>query len=259
MTTFNNHGLVSLWDIMEALDASNIIYRIHSILNAGYLGTDDEAHLNPRLKSLLLKEIKELQIECEKLGLLVSIHHTKTAIEFLNVPSSYGEVGMMGRYVNMIVDTIRIEMQARKFFFLNQGSEKYYSNAYNLYGENIIKRFPQILDDVEGAGNCLAFGQGTACVMHLMRVMEVGLKSLSNALGIPYAPSWESHLNQIQSKIALKRDQKDAEWIKKEPFFRDVSGDLISVKQAWRNPTMHIERKYSREVVNSGAAPDFLP
>jgi hypothetical protein len=26
-----------------------------------------------------------------------------------------------------------------------------------------------------------------------------------------------------------------------------LSGDLLTVKQAWRNPTMHIDRKYSVE------------
>jgi hypothetical protein len=33
----------------------------------------------------------------------------------------------------------------------------------------------------------------------------------------------------------------------REKFFRDASGDLISVKQAWRNPSMHIDRRYTPE------------
>jgi hypothetical protein len=28
---------------------------------------------------------------------------------------------------------------------------------------------------------------------------------------------------------------------------RDVSGDLLTVKQAFRNPTMHVDRKYGPE------------
>ena len=85
--------------------------------------------------------------------------------------------------------------------------------------------------------------------MHLMRVMEVGLKALaaSPLLGIPYAPSWESYLRQIEAKIAQPHKQKPRLWKRYEAFFRDVSGDLISIKQAWRNPTMHVVRKYSTE------------
>ncbi len=83
--------------------------------------------------------------------------------------------------------------------------------------------------------------------MHLMRVMELGLKALAKALKIPYAPSWESYLSQIQTKIGAKRKTKGVKWKRDERFFRDLSGDLISVKQAWRNPTMHIDRRYSKE------------
>jgi hypothetical protein len=31
-------------------------------------------------------------------------------------------------------------------------------------------------------------------------MMECGLKGLARLLGIPYAPSWESYLRQIQAK-----------------------------------------------------------
>jgi hypothetical protein len=93
----------------------------------------------------------------------------------------------------------------------------------------------------------LALGQGTACVMHLMRVMEAGLKALGMALKIPYAPSWESYLAQIQTRIGSKHKIKRVKWKRDESFFRDLSGDLISVKQAWRNPSMHIDRRYSKE------------
>jgi hypothetical protein len=83
--------------------------------------------------------------------------------------------------------------------------------------------------------------------MHLMRVMEAGLKALAKELGVPYAPSWEAYLTQIQTKIGLPRKRKSAIWKRNEPFFRDLSGDLMTVKQAWRNPTMHIVRRYPVE------------
>jgi len=81
----------------------------------------------------------------------------------------------------------------------------------------------------------------------MMRVLEDGLKGLAKLLKIPYAPSWESYLQQIQTKIAAKRKTKGVQWKRDEPFFRDISGDLMSIKQAWRNPTMHIVRKYSQD------------
>jgi hypothetical protein len=116
-----------------------------------------------------------------------------------------------------------------------------------LFGQLVNDKFPASIDDIEEAGKCIALGRGTGAVMHLMRVMEVGLKSLGRMLTIPYAPSWESYLKQISDKIGAKRRIKGIKWKRDEPYFRDISGDLLVIKQAWRNPTMHIDRKYAPE------------
>ena len=60
-------------------------------------------------------------------------------------------------------------------------------------------------------------------------------------------PSWESYLSQIQKNIGTKHKDKSAEWKNVEKFYEAVSGDLLTVKQAWRNPTMHVRRKFSTE------------
>ena len=78
-----------------------------------------------------------------------------------------------------------------------------------------------------------------------MRVMEVGLKALAKDLKIPYAPSWESYIKQIEAKITEKHSNKSKSWKAIEPFYREVLGNLTSIKIAWRNPTMHIVRNYS--------------
>lgn len=43
--------------------------------------------------------------------------------------------------------------------------------AKELFGQPVEHAFPSAIDDIEDAGKCLALGQGTACVMHLMRVL----------------------------------------------------------------------------------------
>jgi HEPN domain-containing protein len=113
-----------------------------------------------------------------------------------------------------------------------------------LFGKEVNDRLSAAIDDIEEAGKCLALGRATACVLHTMRILEVGLKALANALNIPYAPSWESYLKQISDQIAAKHKNKTVKWRREEKFYRDLSGDLLLVKQAWRNPTMHIDRKY---------------
>jgi hypothetical protein len=115
------------------------------------------------------------------------------------------------------------------------------------FGEEVFERLPSATIDIEEAGRCLALERGTATVFHLMRVMEVGLKVTASALGIPYAPSWESYLKQIQDKVDKKWRQKGVHWKRDEPFFREILGHLQAVKVAWRNPTMHIVNQYTSE------------
>ena len=80
-----------------------------------------------------------------------------------------------------------------------------------------------------------------------MRVMEAGLKALAKPIGIPYAPSWESYLAQIDTKIQIKHHKKTRAWKREEPFFKEAAAHLSTVKVAWRNPTMHIVRQYTAE------------
>lgn len=140
----------------------------------------------------------------------------------------------------------RVEDDAASIQFLHVQPElvRLYTEPH-LFGEKVSDSFPSAIDDIADAGKCLALGQGTATVFHLMRVMEAGLKALGSALGIPYAPSWESYLRQISDRISADHKTKSDEWKNEEPFYRDVAGDLQIVKSSWRNPTMHIVKKYT--------------
>jgi hypothetical protein len=152
----------------------------------------------------------------------------------------------LARLLQDLALRITDELKRKLFFYVRPEFAQYYGQKA-AFGEIVNERFPAAIDDIEASGNCLALSQGTATVLHLMRVMEVGLKMLAKALKIPYAPSWESYLKQISTRIDAKHKTKGIRWRRDEHFFRDVSGDLISVKQAWRNPTMHVVRKYSPE------------
>ena len=73
-----------------------------------------------------------------------------------------------------------------------------------------------------------------------MRVMEVALKVLGRDLGISYAPSWEFYIRQITKLIEQPHGDKPPSWRRKEAFYKEVMADLVAIKYAWRNPTMHI-------------------
>ncbi len=145
------------------------------------------------------------------------------------------------------------ELESKKLFYIFPENLKYYENARKMFGEQVELAFPSIISEIEEAGKCLAFQRCTASVFHLMRIMEAGLKLLAKdkAIGIPYAPSWESYLTQINAKLAEKYKSKSKKWKAVEPFFKEAAAHLSAVKIAWRNPTMHIVRSYTFDEAES--------
>jgi hypothetical protein len=165
------------------------------------------------------------------------------------------ELGQSLKDISVEIDAFNkifeLEIRNKAFFAMPSGLLAYNKTAEELFGPDVIAMFSgsgsDATADIEEAGKCLAFGRSTAAVFHLMRVMEVGLKALSKNLGIPYAPSWESYLKQMQERIETKHKLKSVSWKRDEPFFRDALGDLQAVKVAGRNPTMHVVRRYTPE------------
>jgi hypothetical protein len=150
----------------------------------------------------------------------------------------------LARLFNELHGRLKDETKAIVFLSIDPAKNRLYLET-NLFGETVAERLPAAIGDIEEAGKCLALDRGTACVFHLMRVMEVGLRRLANDLGISYAPSWESYINQINDRIATKHKRKGITWKRDEHYFKEIAGDLLTVKVAWRNPTMHIVRTYT--------------
>lgn len=199
-----------------------------------------------------LRHAQDFCDACDEIGLAVA---SRAGSEYLNLlrqirqPDGSAiikalDVGLFGTHATAASACFYHEAGTKVAMMMPFERVKYFEPKAPLFGQQVEDRFPEASEDIEDAGRCLAFGQGTATVMHLMRVAEVGLKALASALKLPYAPSWESYLALIQKQIAAKHGSKSVNWKKSEKFFRDVSGDLMTIKQAWRNPTMHVDRKY---------------
>jgi hypothetical protein len=153
---------------------------------------------------------------------------------------------LLVEHLNELRGRLHDQLASRQFVHVKPRYVEFYQQN-DLFGQTVNDCFPSAIDDIADAGTALAVGLGTSCVMHLMRVAEVGLKVLAKELDVHYSISWEAYLTKIEKNIANKHSLKPAEWKRNEPFFRDVSGDLVTIKNAFRNPTMHVERTYSQQ------------
>ncbi len=99
--------------------------------------------------------------------------------------------------------------------------------------------------------NVSALGRSTASVFHLMRCMEIALRSIARCLEIPdpirpAERNWGAILREL--KKAMDERSAGGKWTKDDlQFFENAYVSVDAVRNSWRNPTMHVERTYTEE------------
>jgi len=149
------------------------------------------------------------------------------------------------RGYEQLANSVMLELEGRKFYGPLRSFEQYYEQP-KLFGDDVFDKLPSANNDIFEAGTCLALERGTACVMHLMRVVEVGIKVLADTLGVGKQNDWGSYLREIDKALA-ERLKASGKRTPDEQFYAEVRVTLDGVRMAWRNPTMHIENTYSPE------------
>jgi HEPN domain-containing protein len=144
------------------------------------------------------------------------------------------------------------EVFARLWDELEEGGHFFYipikrAKAFEVkepFGPRVSAKFPKLGEDIEDAHKCYACGRYTACVFHLMRVVEVAVQRLGKKLGVKNAKNlvWQVILDQVN--LAIKSLPAKSPKTKK---FAAVTGHLYNVKVAWRNEVMHPKETYTEE------------
>lgn len=187
--------------------------------------------------------VVEVRQECEKLNL----HTTLTQIK--RIEEGVGEqieVPLMERHIKELQNRIFDELEGQLLFIVPISERNYYEERQ--FSDEVARNFFSALHDMEEAGKCFALGRNTACVFHLMRVMEAGLQHFGQKLGVNLAieKNWQNILDEVNKAIknipVKTREEKILQLVCAES-----AAHLFNVKLAWRNPVMHPKAIYSRE------------
>lgn len=152
--------------------------------------------------------------------------------------------GMIEQCYNRLYD----ELSLLHIFGLDAKHSEYFEGVN--FGAEVSDKFPgDLAYEIDEANKCLAFDRSTAAVFHLMRAMEIGLVAVRRCLGIPESQksadrNWGAIIKLINSEVIQKAFCNKPD---DKPFFQEVHASLDAVKTAWRNPTMHVEKKYTMD------------
>lgn len=118
--------------------------------------------------------------------------------------------------------------------------------------EPTIKAFPSAKKDIEEGVDCYALEKNTACVFHLMRVAEYGLRAFARERGasFPKHPiewaEWQNLLDQAEAnaKATVKAMSRGPAKAAAAAFYSGAIGQVYGFKDEYRNAVMHARESY---------------
>jgi hypothetical protein len=162
--------------------------------------------------------------------------------------------------IDSITHRVVDELEGQLFLHVNADRSQFY-NQSELFGQEIARKLAKINGDITDAGTCYAFGLYTACVFHLMRVMEHCVQGFGKKLNVTAVDISKENWHQIMIHVhknieALPGGAKaTARQNKKKRDFAMAASRLDYVRIAWRNDVMHPKATYDErealEVLNS--------
>jgi hypothetical protein len=250
---FESLRIVSLWEMLclEADAFVRVCARLASASGMFFLGKKvpnaiDEADSKHLIKSLGLIEL------CENLQELDLPFSKMTADQLLDLLNKTPVISLnvIEEFLRDLLKRFQDELSGRYLLVIPAHRVFVYDLPGTILGEDVvsISEYSQLREDAAEAGDCFALGKYTACVFHLMRVMERCVQKMGIELGLSETVvcelEWQKILNNIRGAIKRKwPSEKDPERVKHE----SIISHLETVKIAWRNPTMHPKQTYTEE------------
>lgn len=116
----------------------------------------------------------------------------------------------------------------------------------------VIEKFPSTETDIRLGTDLYCLGHSTACVFHMMRVLEDGLEALATELGVPVgADTWGQIIGNIEKAISDHSSSRRYPGKKEtRKFYSEAAIQFGYFKDGWRNYVSHGKTFYSINEAN---------
>lgn len=181
-------------------------------------------------------------------GLSATIDRLDRILEYLGDPDRH--IDDMADQLSMLLEVMEDELRRRVFLFMPTAHLVLFQKPETWWGTSLAS-FPSAKHDATEACRCYVVGCYTACVFHLMGVLQAGLYAMAIDLKVPFKHSielaeWNAVITGIEAKIEPlrnlpKSDQRD----ELLTFFSGCAAQFRYFKDAWRNHVAHMRKDYS--------------
>lgn len=234
-------GVVSLLDMLEFAAGDFFCFSMNA---TKFSCLPDFVMKNKKHMEEFIKTLGITHRHCKSLGLNLSANQAMTVMDRVLETGNANEIKPL---VEELLRRITEELDQHKFGYIPADRQQYVDPKW-LWDTEIecVDSTGEVLEEFHAAGRCYAFDENTACVFHLMRVVDWCLRRVAESLGITYdASNWHGIGKKISDNMEKKYQDKSDEWKKKEPFYAEILTDIQAIGRGHRNPALHnIEKKY---------------
>jgi hypothetical protein len=217
-------------------------------------GSRDVPVPSERIKNWVAPLLANLERQCKTIELTTA--HARIDNPELRLGLDRGiTFDQLRTQVKVLRDAIETDLMQRRFASVESWKAKIHDDLAKDWGE-VWRKCPSAKEDTERAVDCYALEQDTACIFHLMRVAEIGFRTLAKKLRVTIthkrkaAPieygDWEKVLTEIKNKITQARLlPAGPKRQTKLDFYSDVADHCTFMKDMWRNPVSHGRKAYN--------------
>lgn len=145
-------------------------------------------------------------------------------------------------------------------FVIIPSADAWFFDNYLIFGEEVARSFPNANKEIIAAGTSYAVGCYSACVFHLMRAVELGARSMINALKLQRYLTrngrripvelcdWGTLIVALDEGVARLSQGIRTSKRKKDnfEFYNHALGSFRNFKDAWRNNVSHMRKSYEQ-------------
>lgn len=236
--------VLTLLDIMEMFNAKDAIQLLNSFKKLAD-SIDLQKSYRPEIDPEYLRLVGELLDEYGERAKSAGLKVTNGLVRSLSVAMILAPPADLSQKLRELQDVYEIEIASHKFLYLRDENTDYLFKK-NAFGESVANAFPSISYDLEEASTCYGLARNTACVFHLMRVLEVLFECLQSELGVTEKyTTWGNYLSAIANANRTKNPDKNSEAFL---YIADIEAQLWAIKNAWRDNMIHsVAAKYTEE------------
>lgn len=160
------------------------------------------------------------------------------------------------RDLEHIQTSLRVELEQHHFLYIPSSRAKYLRKS-SLFGPSVHKSFPEAREDIKSAGTAFAVELYAACIFHLMRVAEYGLRELGRKLkvqltdkskGVPLEYSdWNKVISGVRLNLNAARSlPQGAKKQRNLEMYSRAADHCEYMKDIWRNSISHARGSHSQ-------------